>query len=121
MLRPLLLAASLCLIGCLPAASSAESAESAEGSGPPMRRVARQCEAGVVAEVIDAGPYTYIRYQRTGAPTDRWLVSLHTAATLGEMRDFVWYGEQTDFSSARLGRTFPHLTFGHLGRCPSPE
>ena len=88
-------------------------------TGPPMQRTARQCELGVVVESIDAGPYTYVRYR--AGEQEHWLAALHTAPTPGQAAGFVRFGQQTDFRSARLSRTFEVLYFGYLGTCAEAQ
>lgn len=89
--------------------------------GPPMRRIERACEEGVVAEVIDAGPYTYVRYTTATDEGAHWLASLHTEPAVGQPAGFVRYGVREQFRSERLGRTFSTLYFGRIGRCDPDE
>lgn len=102
------------LLGC--AATSGTAAP----AGPPMQRVPRHCETGVVAEVLQAGVYTYVRYS-TQDGGERWMATLKTEPEMGATAGFVRFGEQKDFRSARLDRRFDHLDFGYIGSCAEPE
>lgn len=105
----------LALVACL---SLAPTSAEAEAAGPPFERHDRRCEAGIVTQVLPAGPYAYVGY-RTPAGQARWIATLATSdpPQPGESADFVRYGERRGFHSDRLGRDFDRLFFGFLGRC----
>ncbi|MFT5686284.1 MAG: hypothetical protein ACI8RZ_007240 [Myxococcota bacterium] len=88
-------------------------------SRPPFVRQPRQCEPGVVTEVLSAGPYSYVGYNIASDGEVRWLASLalQEAPATGSTAEFVRYGQRQDFHSDRLDRDFPVLFFGFLGTC----
>lgn len=87
-------------------------------SSPPFERQPRRCEAGVISEVLPAGPYSYVGYTNPDGE-QRWLASLalQEAPALGESAEFIRYGQREAFHSDRLDRDFPVLFFGFLGSC----
>ncbi|MED5369694.1 MAG: hypothetical protein VX899_01650 [Myxococcota bacterium] len=88
----------------------------------PFERMAPACEAGVVTQVLDAGSYRYLAYE-TPAGEARWIATLALGAepALGSAHDFVRYGQEQGFHSARLDRSFNLLFFGFSGDCETLE
>lgn len=70
-------------------------------------------ERAQVVDVLQAGSYTYVRYETTNAET-RWLATLRTEATVGETVRVVRYGSRQNFHSRRLQRDFLILHFGRI-------
>ena len=97
------------LVACGAPASSVGTA-STTGLGNPLlsieRFTERHTEQAVVAEVLDAGSYQYLRLT-----DDRWLATLHGDHTVGQAVTVVGIGQAEDFHSERLGRDFTVLTF----------
>lgn len=81
--------------------------------GPPFEVGERVEEAAEVLEVLQAGSYTYIRYETEDDETG-WLATLRTEATAGEAVQLVRYGSRQGFRSRRLARDFPLLHFGRI-------
>jgi hypothetical protein len=84
-------------------------------SGNPLRSLAPAQEgdaafAGVVAESLAAGGYTYLRVS-TGEG-DRWVATMGKGAPVGHRVHVKNMGTRHDFHSKRLGRRFDVLAFG---------
>ncbi len=97
------------MLACSPSVTS---------EGPPFQLGERQCVAGEVTEVLDAGSYTYIAYTDAEGHPGWWVtLSSSTQPELGEQAHFVQLAQEQDFHSARLERDFSTLGFGFVGPC----
>jgi hypothetical protein len=74
--------------------------------------------AGRVEERVAAGPYTYLDVR--GAERRVWVVTLGRGAPRGASVRVRSLGQQQNFYSRRLQRTFPELVFGLVSRLDEP-
>jgi hypothetical protein len=63
----------------------------------------------VVAEVVNAGEYIYVRCKEDGA--EKWIALFRTAVTPGDLIEFPDSQPQYDFYTETLGRRFKEVHF----------
>jgi hypothetical protein len=79
-------------------------------SAMPFERTEKTVVEGVVTQVLQAGPYTYVHVSRRDGAF--WVATLQQDPPVGsDVRVTVW-GRKTEFHSKRLERTFDQLAFG---------
>lgn len=102
------------LLVCAWSLSSPASAASQQDHAPPSRPTpipSKERFEGAATERIEAGSYTYLRVRRDGSGDHVWVVTMGRSPKAGERVSITSFGEQRDFYSRRLGRTFNQLLF----------
>lgn len=135
-LRLLHAVAGVCLVACrtdapdpTPRGPAQEAATAPSVSAPavsplgqlePPTATTREV-AGVVAERLAAGTYSYLRVEAEGRST--WIATTGPGAALGQRVRVQSMGTRTDFYSPRLQRHFDELVFGFVdaGVAPNPS
>lgn len=98
-----------------PAAAEVDPAVAAAPEVPPanplvgVAPVEGERLAGVVAEVLPAGGYTYFRLSEGG-----WAVVMGPGPAVGQAIEAAVFARKTDFRSRRLDRAFAELAFVNL-------
>ena len=112
MSRARILSLSILAAGLAVAASFAAPAPSAAGplASHALAPDRRYTFDGDVAEVLDAGTYTYLRVRAPGS--DRWVATLTATRPSAERVTVRVIGESPCFHSSRLDRDFTDLAFG---------
>lgn len=75
-------------------------------AGPPAMTPANEVRGGVVAEVLGAGTYCYVRLA-----DETWLATMGACPAVGTSVAAQVFGWRDAFPSARLGRVFSRVGF----------